>query len=504
MARSHLQRVGPDCLLENVSLTAGKYVTLGVAFAVGVRDIPVHLNRKSYVLKLKELQQRHLVFWDTEAKRGWLVNGLDGLLHLLRATLKHYETDALMKLVLISKSENIDERASKNPSTLSTESRTYAFNILRHEEIMKLPIFPDKDEVEVESEDSRPLRRKKKYVYLEDLVEELYENLEILLDHQYEKAGQSGKRIKTHARKRLEGWDFKDLVSDNSPMFPLVETIGESGKGWVDFIRSIQAVTLFGKGFGDIMQPLDEICSHWRQLPEGKSYLAARVSDLEMIMEKNGDDMAVPRRICDGISWFSPTPPSEFCPCSTARVRRHSNPVQVLWPTSRTNFLPLTKRVPLHPDGAVIFGYNVLFKWRWGDHGDPVEGDPTVEQLEHGSDQITVTSSPKGSKPSENQSTVDTSLQSQVPEHGSEEIIPDLDRPASRGDEKCEIIPDLNRPASRGDEKCKRGSSAAYAKTESRGGALMRRIKDKLGLRWSFHRRGQRHSNAADAASHHG
>ena len=464
MARSRLQRVGPGCLLENVSLTAGKYLTPGVSFAVGVRDIPVHLHPKPYLTKLNELRHKLLVFWDVEAKRGWLVNGLDGLLHLLRATLKHYEADEFMKLVLVSKSENIAEPKSEDLLKPSTESGTYAFNILRDENNMKLPILPDKDDVEVESEDLKLLRRKKKFVRLEDRVEELYSILEILIDHQLEKAGQSGLRIKTHARRRLEGWDFKDLVSDNDPICPLVETIEAVGKGWVDFIRSIQAVTLFGRGFGDIMRPSDEICPHWRQLPEGKFYLAARVSDLEMIMEtKNGDDLAVPRRICDGISWFSPTPPSELCPCSNSRVRRHSNPVQVLWPTSLTNRLPFTKRVPLHPEGAVIFGHNARFKWRWGEYGDPVEGDPIVEPLEHGSDQLTVTSSPKGSKSSESQSTVDTSLQSQVIENGSEEIIPDLDRPASREDKEC-----------------KEGSSAAITKTGSGRPTLIRRIKNKL------------------------
>ena len=464
MARSRLPRVGSDCLLEKVSLTAGKYLTPGVTFAVGVRDIPVHLNSQPYVTKLNELRHKLLVFWDIEAKRGWLVNGLDGLLHLLRATLKHYETDELMKLVLESKSENIEEPKNEDPSKPSTESGTYAFNVLLNEKNMKLAIYRDKDNVEVESEDPGVLTRKKKFVRLEDRVEHLYSILEILLDHQLEKAGQSGVRVKAHVRRRLEGWDFKDLVSDNPTIFPLVETIETVGKGWVDFIRSIQAVTLFGKGFGDIMQPSDEICPHWRQLPEGKSYLAARVSDLEMIMEtKNGDDMAVPRRICDGISWFSPTPPYELFPCSNPCIQRHPNPVQVLWPTSLTNRLSLKRRVPLPPEGAVIFGHNASFKWRWGDHGDPVKGDPTVEPLEHGSDQTTVTSSPEGSKSSENQSTVDTSLQSQVTEHDSEEIIPDPDRPASHGDKEC-----------------KGGSSAAFAKTESRRPALLRRMWDKL------------------------
>lgn len=74
-----------------------------------------------------------------------------------------------------------------------------------------------------------------------------------------------------------------------------------------------------------------------------------------------------------------------------------------------------------------------------------------------------MTSSPEGSRSSENQSTVDTSLQSQVAEHGSEGMIPDLDRPASGGVKEC-----------------KGGSSAAFAKTESKRPAFLRRIKDKL------------------------
>lgn len=469
MARSRLPRVGSDCLLEKVSLTAGKYVTSGITVTVGVRDKPVHLNSQPYVTKLNELRHNFLVFWDVEAKRGWLVNGLDGLLHLLRATFKHYETDELMKLV--HEKVDIKEPENEDPSKPSTESRTYASKVLLNEKNMKLAIYRDKDNVELDSEDPGVLTRKKKFVCLEDRVEELYSILEILLDHQLEKAGQSGVRVKAHVRRRLEGWDFKDLVSGNPTMFPLVEIIETVGKGCVDFIRSIQAITLFGKGFGDILQPSDEICPHWRQLPEGKSYLAARVSDLEKIMEtKNGDDMARPRRICDGISWFSPTTQYELSSCSNPCVRRHRNPVQVLLPTSRPNGLFPPRRVPLpsgrfplHPEGAVIFGHNASVKLRRGDYGDPVEGDPTVEPLEHGSDQTTVTTSPEGSKSSENQSTVDTSLQSQVTEHGSEEIIPDPDRPASRGERECEG-----------------GSSTAVVKAESRPRALIRRTLDKL------------------------
>ena len=361
-----------------------------------------------------------------------------------------------MSQVLESKSEKILEPPS--------DPDTYAFNLLRNEENMKLPIIPDKDIVEAKNGETEVLERKKQFVRLEELVEELYGNLEVLIDHQVEKAGQSGVRIKSHARRRLEGWDFKDLVSGNDPIYPLVETIQAVGKGWVDFIRSIEAVTLFGQGFGDIIEPRDEIYSQWRHIPEGSFYLAARVSDLKTIMEtKNGDDMAAPRRVCDGISWFSPTPAFDVYQCSQSRSRCHSDPTQVLWPTSLTSRLPLTKRVPLHPEGAAIFGHNIRFKWRWGDNGDPVEGDPRVEASEHGSDHLTVTTSSRGSKSGEDQSTADTSFQLQATQQGSEEIGADMERPDSGGHEEHEV-----------------NGSQAFARIKSRRAAFLRRIKDKL------------------------
>ena len=172
-------------------------MTPGFTFAAGVRDTPVRLHPKNYISKLNELRHKFLVFWDVTAKRGWLVNGLDGLLHLLRATLKHYETVKFMSQVLESKSEKILEPPS--------DPDTYAFNLLRNEENMKLPIIPDKDIVEAKNGETEVLERKKQFVRLEELVEELYGNLEVLIDHQVEKAGQSGVRIKSHARRRLEG-----------------------------------------------------------------------------------------------------------------------------------------------------------------------------------------------------------------------------------------------------------------------------------------------------------
>ena len=375
--RSRLPTAGNNCVLEKFSISGGKFITAGFNFSIGVKDIPVHVSRKPYMQKLRWISSRFLVFWDEEEKRGWLVNGARALLHLIRASLKHYESDAFRE-ALLSRSEDILEPATESPED-------YAISILRNEHNMKLPIYAEKDEVQPDMDDPivqdlYDLKRKKRYYRLEDRVEELYEVLEKLIDHQINVTGQAGVKMSGHIRRRLEGWDFKDLAADKDPIYPRVATLHTLGKGWVDFIRSIQAVTLFGKRFGQIFEPSSSsACPYWSDMPKGKFYLAACMSDLRQIMETDGDCNASPMKLCNGISWYTPAIAFDSCRCTSASGENHSDFVQILWPTRLESALPKQEKAPLRKGGAVIFGHNITFKWKWGDIGDPVEGDPTLE-----------------------------------------------------------------------------------------------------------------------------
>ena len=192
--RSLLPPITSECLLEKASITAGKYITGGVSFSLGVRETSVHVSQKSYPMKLRFFLSRFFVFWDAEEKRGWLVNGLDTLLHLIRATFQQYETD-VMKTWLLSKSTDISEPSS------GTKDGSYALTVLLDEKNMKLPIYADKDGLEgseddndVEDEamdDQSPSsrkakgkgKRKRSFYRLEDRVEALCEVLDQLIDH---------------------------------------------------------------------------------------------------------------------------------------------------------------------------------------------------------------------------------------------------------------------------------------------------------------------------------
>jgi hypothetical protein len=338
--RSRLPKPHEGCVLEKVSISGGKFITGGFTFGIGCKDIPVHVSRDGYVPKLQWISKKFVVLWDEDDKRGWLVNGTSALLHLLRASLEHNRTDKF-KSVFHFKREEMQE--ASEPYKADS-----AIDVLLNPKNKELKIYPEK----------------KDYIRLEDRVEHFYDTLEQIIDHQVGVAGQGGMNLKLRARKHLEGWDFKDLVTDRDPFYPRVATLQAMGKGWVDFTRDIHAITLFGRGFGEIIQPADisNSCAHWSKLPRGRYYLAACVSDLREIMDLDGDQKANPMKLSDNIIWHKPDKIFEPCQCAGKTWRKHSDRVQVLLPSMFRNTLPRENPIRLEDRGAVVFGHNMNFK----------------------------------------------------------------------------------------------------------------------------------------------
>ncbi|KAH7171370.1 hypothetical protein EDB81DRAFT_910149 [Dactylonectria macrodidyma] len=228
-----------------------------------------------------------------------------------------------------------------------------------------------------------------KYYRLENQVEHIYSMFEKLIEHQTNAEQRNGVRISSRPRRQLEGWDFKDLVTDGDPFFARVATLNAMGKGWVDFIRSIHAVTLFGRGFGELIRPKrmpNEGCSQWLKVPTERYSLAACVADLGDITGAHGDPRSSPMKLCDNILWFMKENAFQPCPCETTAktaiplAKRHFEPVQALFPLAFKKLLRKRPAVELQEAAAVIFGHNINIHWHWGDYGDPIKGDPVVEE----------------------------------------------------------------------------------------------------------------------------
>jgi hypothetical protein len=265
---------------------------------------------------------------------------------------------------------------------------TSAIEVLINKENRWLDVYIGKSERydEMESKwDSSKLtlsaseKKKQGYTLFEDLVEQQLCNLERIVEEQILKAGRNGKDLKLRLRKHLEGWDFSDLISDRDPQ-PRVATLQSAGYGWVDFVRSIDAITILGSGFGELIRPIDAegLCSEWQLLPTGRYYLAASVSDLYDIFDGFGDRTSSQslHQGIEGLLWHCPgalpTAPCQHCKYidTTSPTKKCKlDPVQVFYPKSSRFLLRVRGPGELHAAGAVIFGHNINWPYRWSDDG---------------------------------------------------------------------------------------------------------------------------------------
>lgn len=369
------------CLLEKVTISAGKVITGGVNFALAVKDIAPHFTHNNYVKKLQSIAKKYVVFWDEADKRGWLVNGTSALLHLVRSSLHHYGNDEFSSAFLFDPSK-MRNAADHRPQS--------APKVLINNENKEMAIYPgkterfDEDETKemgARTEDSKTLKKKRGYYLFEDLVEQHYNYLDQIMDYHRKVAGRDGVKIKARVRNHLEGWDFWELATDRDPR-PRVATLNALGYGWVDFIRTIDAVTLFGRGFGEIIRPIafDGMCPKWRSLPAHKYYLAASVFDINNIMGDFGGGPADPMRIVRGLLWHCPGQVVAPCRCQIHETRasrmirnalfdQHHDPVQSLYPERSRLVMHINGPGSLEKGGAVIFGHSVQWGYRWRENG---------------------------------------------------------------------------------------------------------------------------------------
>ncbi|KAJ4114735.1 hypothetical protein NW768_011289 [Fusarium equiseti] len=360
---SQLQRPGKEFALEKISFSFGQFVTGGCQFAIGRKDQHVRATKGTYIDKLKWLDKKYVTMWDVEDERGWLVNGNAALLHLLRSSLQHSSTD---KFSSDFHFQPQDFQESKNPYTLDS-----ALEVLRNSSNQQLELY-DKD-TDIQQGCVAAFR-----TTVKDRVEELYEILEKLFDHTVtSEASSKGLNAKSRFQDHLEGWDFRDIATNRDPFFTRRATLGLSMLGWPDLTRAVSAITLFGKGFGDLIEATGTQgeCKEWLTVPKNRNLLCVSSSHLKDIISDEGGNLDTnPITVIPGLLWKVPSSISPFdvsCQCETRgpSSRKH-HAVQNL--ISRKLLAGTSQaRVSLddHCHGAVIFGPLIEWKRPWGSTG---------------------------------------------------------------------------------------------------------------------------------------
>lgn len=263
----------------------------------------------------------YFVLWDSEDQRGWLANGADVLLHLVRASLWHNQQTSWNKPLTLWNGLR---------ETVTNTDREYSATMLCHKVNMLKKVWEGKYSTEAEeipdspdNAEATPLVKDNKvkvnYYRLQDLVEEKWAAMEKMIARQRE----AGFDLAKLMQKRLEGWDFHDFVANTPIIEARTDSLGTSGGSWNELILAMDAKVLFGRGFGELIQRSQGIvrgCRCWQRVPTQSHYLAAHMADLRWIRDQHGP-IDNPEELYEGIIWDNPSGRTNECHCNAVGAK---------------------------------------------------------------------------------------------------------------------------------------------------------------------------------------
>ncbi|KAK7531942.1 uncharacterized protein J3D65DRAFT_559080 [Phyllosticta citribraziliensis] len=334
VSRSACEEPRSGWIFEKLSLSGGQYINLGLSFCMGVKDKPLHLwYRPTYEQQVLRFSKKYVLLYDVDDRRGWLVNGTSALLHLVIASWK-YELSTAIGDRFLSKIEDLKMVGEK-----TTADR--AFAILIDRENMALPVLPGKRTTKVEES----------VVTFSDRVEEAIHYLEKAFTIQEEKMYSPGHEVTMPiSTDTLPGYDFAEICESQTTVPCRFTELRATSKGWMAFLRKIQAVALFGREFGDLIRPTSAECSVWKDMPSGKDYIAVNVLDMKDLIDRKALSL-------EKFDWHCPERPFE---CSHDAAPCHR--AQALVPKSSLSWLGSANNVcgpkilEGNERGAIILG----------------------------------------------------------------------------------------------------------------------------------------------------
>lgn len=295
--------------------------------------------------RLQSLGNEFILLHDIEVRKAWLVDGLSALLHLVRAylTYNHHQND--YATARLSEPEELQAKGGYS-------GRKVAFETLSDIQNMKLRLYRRTSTfVEGKPDDDSD------YYCVGDAIKYILHVLEQIIDHHADERAESsvGYRVRKSPWRRLEGFDFMDIAAKSNLIWPRSTALYSDSEGWVGLTRAIHAVTLFGKGFGELLEPICEgeyqnRCAncHWNSLvPTNRDILAISMDELERIVERRGSKSDNSWRLVDDLRLHFPA--ELFSACSQngrrkcrqriLRICQNSEDLEKL-EQGKTKFLP--------------------------------------------------------------------------------------------------------------------------------------------------------------------
>ncbi|KAL2869911.1 5'-methylthioadenosine/S-adenosylhomocysteine nucleosidase [Aspergillus lucknowensis] len=347
---SGLENADNGCDLQDAIISRGTMIPNYETPVIGKKDRPPHFEFGEYLHRILSIAKKYAVFYDVSTRRAWLVDGASALLHLVRASLMLSSSEDEMQEFVFR-----PELLEQHPSTEG--GRTSAISVLKSEKNLVQRLYRNMPET------------------FQDRVDAIYHLLEQAYAYQTRaKLQKSARLAPSHqARSFLEGFDFMDLAADEDHFKARTMSAFNSPPRWHRLTGAINAITLFGRGFGNLLKPKEmvPVCSSWTTVPSGKDYLAARVEDIMTIMRKKGNSLGSPWRVVNDVYWHMPDKLFENCQRDQDCSRKTCTHAQALLTSPEIAKHPsgIVNPIRLAPEGAIIFD------------GTPVNGLPQTLEV---------------------------------------------------------------------------------------------------------------------------
>lgn len=321
-------------------------ITEGRPFVLRDQNQCANSVPEDYPTIFRRLSGKFALLWDVDGQRGWLINILAVLLHLIRSSLQIDQK--LLDGLFILKPEDLTE-----PESGPGAARKFLSN--GHNLRAKVSVSKVTDTLP------------NQYEILESRMVRFYHTLNEALDYQKFQCKED-----TTTSRYLRGWDFRSIASQKGSSMRSI-CIPAEGKGWAELLKVTGAVTLFGNGFGELISAssnCESLCKYWRTLPTDKYYVAISAYDLNEMAEAFESNVANdPKEFIPNMLWYSPHGQNNTCGCDN-RGCTSSCLVQVLLPKAkRLATLAVSEQVEFgkFTKGAFVFGDNENVTWQWQD-----------------------------------------------------------------------------------------------------------------------------------------
>ncbi|PVH72378.1 hypothetical protein DL98DRAFT_576852 [Cadophora sp. DSE1049] len=375
IGHSELECATSGMAVDKATIGGGKFITLSFGIVKGNKDTPVFSSRVSSLGYERSIifasRTIHVVLHDTEERRAWLLDGASALLHLSLTKLANEpfsESPLLKREALIYADPFSDPRRASIAALTSAQNMALVIGEEIKTQVVETTTSIDPNEL------PKTVNKSVKHQWcFKNLVEETWYQLEKIHENQIKIKNASGLDIRTTAHTELEGFAYMDVIEYTDPLRPRVITLKSGGKGWIDFTRAIGAITLFGKGFGNLISPAptsNMLCKRWKNLPTGEDNMAVYISTLDEMCRRNGNSTGSRLRLAPDIYWHKDGALFEPCSCPDSSS---CDRVQVLY-----SKVLLEKWFPKEKDslfteqgGAIIIGRTKSNKIHWPRPGNP-------------------------------------------------------------------------------------------------------------------------------------